>query len=143
LLQGWWQTGLLWNYSWWYSHSPNSFENCLSNKLWGNVSSKWNKYLWGRWNCPLCNQCNTFLGALQCEYQIFLANIFITHLLLTEGKFLFTKFELGGRFGMSLEGDCHEVEVNHNMELLVTFDMSLEGVSHEPYTWCHCKLLLN
>jgi hypothetical protein len=31
--------------------------------------------------------------------------------LVSESKFLNTKFELGGSFGMSLEGDCHEVEV--------------------------------
>jgi hypothetical protein len=29
---------------------------------------------------------------------------------------------------MSLEGDCHEVEVKSNLELLVTFGRSLEGV---------------
>jgi hypothetical protein len=34
---------------------------------------------------------------------------------------------------MSLEGDCHEFEVTPNLELLVTFGMSLEGVSHELY----------
>ena len=32
---------------------------------------------------------------------------------------------------MSLEGDCYEVEVTPNLELLVTFGMSLEGVCHE------------
>ncbi len=53
----------------------------------------------------------------------------------TEGKVLVTKFEFGGSFGMSLEGDCHEVEVTPNLELLVTFgELSLEGVYHEPYT---------
>jgi hypothetical protein len=26
------------------------------------------------------------------------------------GKFLATKFEFGGSFGMSLKGDCHEVD---------------------------------
>ncbi len=51
-----------------------------------------------------------------------------------EGKFLVTKFEFGGSFGMSLEGDCHEVEVTSNLELLATFGMSLEGVCHELYT---------
>jgi hypothetical protein len=30
-----------------------------------------------------------------------------------------------------LEGDCHEVEVTPNLELLVTFGMSLKGVCHE------------
>jgi hypothetical protein len=30
---------------------------------------------------------------------------------------------------MSLKGDCHEVEVNPNLELLVTFSMSLEGIA--------------
>jgi hypothetical protein len=51
----------------------------------------------------------------------------------TEGKFLVTKFEFGGSFGMSLEGDCHEVEVTLNFELLVSFGMSLEGVCRELY----------
>jgi hypothetical protein len=32
---------------------------------------------------------------------------------------------------MSLEGDCRELEVTPNLELLVTFGMSLEGVFHE------------
>jgi hypothetical protein len=35
---------------------------------------------------------------------------------------------------MSLEGDCHKVEVTSNLELLVTFDISLERISHELYT---------
>ncbi len=35
---------------------------------------------------------------------------------------------------MSLEGDCHEVEVTPNLELLVTLGMSLKGVCHELYT---------
>jgi hypothetical protein len=35
---------------------------------------------------------------------------------------------------MSLEEDCQEVEVTLNLELLVTFGMSLEGVCHELYT---------
>ncbi len=52
----------------------------------------------------------------------------------TEGKFLIAKFEFGESFGMSLERDCHEVEVTPTLELLVTFDMSLEGVCHELYT---------
>ncbi len=51
-----------------------------------------------------------------------------------EGKFLVTKFDVGGSFGMSLEGDCHEVEVTPDLELLVTFGMSMEGVCHELYT---------
>jgi hypothetical protein len=51
-----------------------------------------------------------------------------------EGKFLATKFEFKGCFGMSLEGDCHEVKVTPNLELLITFDVSLEGVCHELYS---------
>ncbi len=35
---------------------------------------------------------------------------------------------------MSLEGDCHEVEVTPNLGLLVTFGMILEGVCHELHT---------
>jgi hypothetical protein len=35
---------------------------------------------------------------------------------------------------MSLEGDCHVVEVTPNLELLVSFGMSLEGVYHEVHT---------
>ena len=49
-----------------------------------------------------------------------------------EGNFLVTQFEFGGSFGMSFEGDCHEAAVTSNLELLVTFGMSLEG--HELYT---------
>jgi hypothetical protein len=51
-----------------------------------------------------------------------------------EGEFLVTKFEFRVSFGMSLEGDGHEVEVMPNLELLVTFGMSLDGVCHELYT---------
>jgi hypothetical protein len=50
-----------------------------------------------------------------------------------EGKFLVTKFEFGYSLCMSLEGDCHEVEVTPNLEFLVTFGMSLKGVWHELY----------
>jgi hypothetical protein len=50
-----------------------------------------------------------------------------------EGKFSVTKFRFGGSLGMSLEGDFHEVEVTPNLELLVTFGMSLEEVCHELY----------
>jgi hypothetical protein len=32
---------------------------------------------------------------------------------------------------MNLERDCHEVEVTPNLESLVTFGMSSEGVCHE------------
>ena len=48
-----------------------------------------------------------------------------------EGKFLVTKYEFGGNFGMSLSWDCHEVEVTPNLEFLVTFGMSLVWVCHE------------
>jgi hypothetical protein len=51
-----------------------------------------------------------------------------------EGKFLVKLFEFGGSLGMSLEGNCHEVEVTPNLELLITFGMNLEGVCHELYT---------
>jgi hypothetical protein len=34
---------------------------------------------------------------------------------------------------MSLEGDCQEVEVTPNLELLVTFGMRLDEVCHELY----------
>ena len=39
----------------------------------------------------------------------------------------------GGCFGVSLEGDCHELDVTPNMELLIAFGMSLEGICHELY----------
>ena len=58
----------------------------------------------------------------------------VTRNLPSEGKFLVTKFEFGGSLGMSLEGDCHELEVTPNLELLVTFGVSLEGVCHEVHT---------
>jgi hypothetical protein len=51
-----------------------------------------------------------------------------------ESKFLVTKFEFGGSFDMSLEGDCHKVEVTPNLKLSVTFGKILEGVCHELYT---------
>jgi hypothetical protein len=51
-----------------------------------------------------------------------------------EDKILVTKLELGGSFGMNLEGDCHEVEITPNLGLLVTYGVSLEGVCQELYT---------
>jgi hypothetical protein len=47
---------------------------------------------------------------------------------------------------MSLEGDCHEVEVTANLKLLLNFGLSLEGVWYEfgamiwksPLIW-NCK----
>jgi hypothetical protein len=59
-----------------------------------------------------------------------------------EGKFLVTKFEFGGSFGMSLNGDFHEVEVAPTLELLVTFSMSLEGVGLGLYTKFHFNYLI-
>jgi hypothetical protein len=38
-----------------------------------------------------------------------------------EGKFLVTESEFGGSFDMSLEGDCREIEVTPDVELLVIF----------------------
>jgi hypothetical protein len=61
----------------------------------------------------------------------------------SEGKILVTKIEFAGSLDTSLEGDFHEVEVTPNLELLVTFGMSLEGVCHELYTQCHYKLIPN
>ena len=34
---------------------------------------------------------------------------------------------------MSLEVDFHELEVAHNLDLFITFGMSLKGVCHELY----------
>jgi hypothetical protein len=45
----------------------------------------------------------------------------------SEGKFLITKLEFGGSFGMRLEGDCHEVKVTPNLELLSQFWYELGG----------------
>jgi hypothetical protein len=49
------------------------------------------------------------------------------HLILVqpEGKFLVTKLEFRGSLDMSFEGDCHDVGVIPNLELLVTFGRSL------------------
>ena len=60
-----------------------------------------------------------------------------------ERKFLVTKFEFGGSFGMSWEGHCHDVEVTPNLELLDKFSLSLEGVFHELYAQFHYKLKPN
>jgi hypothetical protein len=57
----------------------------------------------------------------------------------TRGQFFSAKFEFGGSFGMSLEGDCHKVEDTPNLELLLTFGMSSEGVCHVLYTLFHDK----
>ncbi len=35
---------------------------------------------------------------------------------------------------MSFEGDCQEIEVTLNFELIVSFGMSLEGVCDERFT---------
>jgi hypothetical protein len=61
----------------------------------------------------------------------------------SEGKFLVIKFEFGGSFGISLEGDYHELVVTSNLVLLVTFSMSLEGVCQELYTEFHCNIIPN
>jgi hypothetical protein len=42
-----------------------------------------------------------------------------------DGRFLVSKFEFGGSFDMSLEGESCEVEVTPNLELLAAFGMSL------------------
>jgi hypothetical protein len=81
----------------------------------------------------------------QGRFFVFAINIIVhnwahTYILLehstlnSEGKFLVAKFVFGESFGMSLEGDCHEVEVTPNFELLVTNGMSLEGFCNELYT---------
>jgi hypothetical protein len=44
---------------------------------------------------------------------------------------------------LSLEGECHEVEVTPNLELLVTFGLSLERVCHELYAKFYYKLIHN
>jgi hypothetical protein len=44
-----------------------------------------------------------------------------------EGKFSVTKFEFEDIFVTSLKGDCHEAEDAPNMELLVTYGLTLEG----------------
>jgi hypothetical protein len=50
----------------------------------------------------------------------------------SERKFLVTNYEFG---------DCHEFEVTPNLELLVTFGMSLEGVCRDLLTQFHYKLI--
>jgi hypothetical protein len=47
---------------------------------------------------------------------------------LLEGKFLVSKLEFGGSFGMSLAGDRHEVEVTPYIEIVSHFWNEL-GVS--------------
>jgi hypothetical protein len=44
-----------------------------------------------------------------------------------KSKFLVTKFEFGGSFGMSLEGDCHEAKVPPNLEIVGHFWCELGG----------------
>jgi hypothetical protein len=73
-----------------------------------------------------CRSFGLFIFSVEKLWQLFCQE--------PEGKFLVTKFEFGGSFGMSLEEDYHEIEVTPNLELLVSFDVSLEGVCHELYT---------
>jgi hypothetical protein len=44
---------------------------------------------------------------------------------------------------MSFKGVCCEFEVTPNLELLVTFGMSLEEACHKLYTQDHYKLIPN
>ena len=50
------------------------------------------------------------------------------------GQILVTQFEFEDSFGSSLEGDCPEMDVTPNLELLVTLVMNLTGVCNELYT---------
>jgi hypothetical protein len=50
------------------------------------------------------------------------------------GKFLITLFESGRSFGTSWEGDFHESDVPPDLDLLVTFVVSLEVVHQELCT---------
>jgi hypothetical protein len=53
----------------------------------------------------------------------------------TKGKFLFTAFEFGVSFvWYEFRGRLPWIEVTPNLELLVTFGVSLEVVCHELYT---------
>jgi hypothetical protein len=72
-----------------------------------------------------------FETKFECILPIYLGLRFQKFL---EGKFFVAKFEFLGSFGMSLEGDCHEVEVTPNLEPLVTFGFSLEEVCHDRYS---------
>jgi hypothetical protein len=86
--------------------------------------------------CSHSNQENQFglsLGLGDCFFAPGLLG-FLNECVPTEGIFLVTKFEFGGSFGMSLEEDGHEVKVSPNLELLVTFGMSLERVCPELHT---------
>jgi hypothetical protein len=78
------------------------------------------------------------LGSLTINCRRFSLDLLLSYSLRFIGIqreiFFITKFEFGGRFGMSLVGDCHQLEVNLDLELLITFGMSLEGVCHELYT---------
>jgi hypothetical protein len=58
-------------------------------------------------------------------------SIFITNKYLPEGKVLVTKFEFGPSLGLSLRGNCDELENTLKLKLLVTFGMNLEGFCFE------------
>jgi hypothetical protein len=59
-------------------------------------------------------KCSSFLSKnVPSDYPVFVQ---LPISVPTEGKFLATKFEFGGSFGVSLEGDCHELEVTPNLE---------------------------
>jgi hypothetical protein len=44
---------------------------------------------------------------------------------------------------MSLKGDFHELEIAPNLELFITFGMSLEQICHELNTQFYYKLIPN
>jgi hypothetical protein len=66
----------------------------------------------------------------------------LTKSLPSEGKFV-NRFELRESLGMSLEGDCHKLEVTPNLEFLVTFSMSLVRVCQELNAPFYFKLIPN
>jgi hypothetical protein len=89
------------------------------------------------------NSLQTQIWGLICPLESCLKHAIFIALRFPNGKFLVSKYEFGGSFGMSLERYYHEVEATPNLEFLVTFGMSLEGVCLELYTKFHYKLIPN
>jgi hypothetical protein len=58
------------------------------------------------------------------KFQIQFDSFFIIN---SESKFLITNYELGGSLDMSLEGDCHEVEVTPYFGIVSQFWYELGG----------------
>jgi hypothetical protein len=85
-----------------------------------NCNNSWTLWRWRQlsvWKDPVSTPHRGFFFCTWC-WQIFA-------FYLTEGKGVWKES------GLSLTGDCHEVQVTPKLEFLATFGMSMEGACHD------------